>query len=250
MSTHRPLQAEIHQRDLEFGPVEGNPRQLLESDSGLAWLEVGRNPLGGTQRLLQLARPHLARLLDAVVASQDTQAIVYAPLGMARCQLAQAQQLPSILAALVPLTPTRAFPPPAPHAAAGAAPTTRPPTWSPSSWAGSRSAASSTTGDTRPRLGAGRAARSGRYQQRQPVLYGYSPSVLPRPPDWGSHLHVTGYWFPDPEPAWQPPPAPTRPYRPGAAVFGHHIQLEDGVICAVRAVHHHLALPREAPETT
>jgi hypothetical protein len=116
VSTHRPLQAEIHQRDLEFGPVEGNPRQLLESDSGLAWLEVGRNPLGGTQRLLQLARPHLARLLDAVVASQDTQAIVYAPLGMARCQLAQAQQLPSILAALVPLTPTRAFPPPAPHA--------------------------------------------------------------------------------------------------------------------------------------
>ena len=99
MSTHRPLQAEIHQRGLEFGPVEGNPRQLLESDSGLAWLEVGRNPLGGTQRLLQLARPHLARLLDAVVASQDTQAIVYAPLGMARCQLAQAQQLPSILAA-------------------------------------------------------------------------------------------------------------------------------------------------------
>ena len=82
------------------------------------------------------------------------------------------------------------------------------------------------------------------------MLYGYSPSVVPKPSDWGSHLHVTGYWFPDPEPAWQPPPAPTRPYRPGAAVFGHHIQLEDGVICAVRAVHHHLALPREAPETT
>ncbi len=51
----------------------------------------------------------------------------------------------------------------------------------------------------------------GRYQRRrrQPVLYGYSSSVVPRPRDWGSHLHVTGYWFPDPDPAWQPrPPSP------------------------------------------
>jgi sterol 3beta-glucosyltransferase len=51
-------------------------------------------------------------------------------------------------------------------------------------------------------LGPGRRQR----RRRQPVLYGFSPSVLPKPPDWGRHLHVTGYWFPDPDPAWQPPP--------------------------------------------
>ena len=38
-----------------------------------------------------------------------------------------------------------------------------------------------------------------------PWLFGYSPSVLPKPPDWADHHHVTGYWFLDPPPAWQPP---------------------------------------------
>jgi sterol 3beta-glucosyltransferase len=129
VATHQPFQATVHQRGLEFRPVEGNPRRLLESEAGLAWLEAGRNPLRGTQRLLQLARPHVARLLaDAVAACQSTGAIIYAPLGMAGYHIAQQQGVPSILAALVPLTPTRAFPPPAPHPGRWAAPTTWPPT--------------------------------------------------------------------------------------------------------------------------
>ncbi len=40
---------------------------------------------------------------------------------------------------------------------------------------------------------------------RRPVLYGFSPSIVPRPADWGSHVHVTGYWFNDPENGWRPP---------------------------------------------
>ncbi len=38
-----------------------------------------------------------------------------------------------------------------------------------------------------------------------PWLYAYSPQVLPKPPDWSDHLHVTGYWFLDAQPDWQPP---------------------------------------------
>jgi sterol 3beta-glucosyltransferase len=30
---------------------------------------------------------------------------------------------------------------------------------------------------------------------RTPTFYGISPSVLPRPPEWGDHVHLTGYWF-------------------------------------------------------
>jgi UDP:flavonoid glycosyltransferase YjiC (YdhE family) len=40
-----------------------------------------------------------------------------------------------------------------------------------------------------------------------PLLYGFSPSVLPAPADWGDEIHVTGYWFLDPDEAWLPPPA-------------------------------------------
>jgi sterol 3beta-glucosyltransferase len=44
-------------------------------------------------------------------------------------------------------------------------------------------------------------------QQREemPVFYAYSPAVLPRPADWPERMHVTGYWFLDPPPGWQPP---------------------------------------------
>ncbi len=38
-----------------------------------------------------------------------------------------------------------------------------------------------------------------------PVLYPISPSVLPVPPDYPSSVHVTGYWFLDTDPHWQPP---------------------------------------------
>ena len=38
-----------------------------------------------------------------------------------------------------------------------------------------------------------------------PVLYGFSETFLPRPPDWGSDVHVTGFWFVD-EPATFSPP--------------------------------------------
>jgi len=37
-----------------------------------------------------------------------------------------------------------------------------------------------------------------------PVLNGFSEHIVPRPPDWGDHVHLTGYWFPRDE-AWRPP---------------------------------------------
>ncbi len=38
-----------------------------------------------------------------------------------------------------------------------------------------------------------------------PMLYCYSPAVVPKPSDWSEHAHVTGYWFLDHLPDWQPP---------------------------------------------
>ncbi len=37
-----------------------------------------------------------------------------------------------------------------------------------------------------------------------PWLMGYSPSVLPKPSDWEDYDHVTGYWFLEAPPDWQP----------------------------------------------
>jgi len=38
-----------------------------------------------------------------------------------------------------------------------------------------------------------------------PVLYGFSSHVIPRPPDWDTRIHITGYWFLDSPAGWQPP---------------------------------------------
>jgi sterol 3beta-glucosyltransferase len=38
-----------------------------------------------------------------------------------------------------------------------------------------------------------------------PVLYGISRHALPRPADWDKHTHLTGYWFLESTPDWQPP---------------------------------------------
>jgi len=45
----------------------------------------------------------------------------------------------------------------------------------------------------------------GALRAARPVLYGYSPHVLPPPPDWGAGIHVTGYWLLEPPLGWAPP---------------------------------------------
>lgn len=42
-------------------------------------------------------------------------------------------------------------------------------------------------------------------QQSALALNGFSPHVVPRPPDWEPHVYVTGYWFLDAHADWQPP---------------------------------------------
>jgi len=44
-----------------------------------------------------------------------------------------------------------------------------------------------------------------RRKANRSVLHGISPSVFPRPADWRSGLAMTGYWWPEAEPGWQPP---------------------------------------------
>jgi sterol 3beta-glucosyltransferase len=43
-----------------------------------------------------------------------------------------------------------------------------------------------------------------------PVMYPYSPHLLPVPDDFPPHVHVTGYWFLDRPAGWQPDPALVR----------------------------------------
>lgn len=50
-----------------------------------------------------------------------------------------------------------------------------------------------------------RTLRRRRSDARWPILYGYSPTVLPRPSDWRPGIDVVGYWWPARPTGWQPP---------------------------------------------
>ncbi|MGW4097659.1 glycosyltransferase [Mycobacterium sp. NPDC004974] len=50
-----------------------------------------------------------------------------------------------------------------------------------------------------------RVLRHRRTDARWPILYGYSPAVLPRPADWRPGIDVVGYWWPERATGWQPP---------------------------------------------
>ena len=45
-----------------------------------------------------------------------------------------------------------------------------------------------------------------RMLRRQTHLFGYSPTILPKPRDWGPGIHVTGHWFPATSGDYTPPP--------------------------------------------
>ncbi|OBJ96208.1 sterol 3-beta-glucosyltransferase [Mycolicibacterium fortuitum] len=52
---------------------------------------------------------------------------------------------------------------------------------------------------------AARSLRRRRTEAGWPILYGYSPAVLPRPADWRSGIEVVGYWWPARHADWHPP---------------------------------------------
>lgn len=42
------------------------------------------------------------------------------------------------------------------------------------------------------------------HRQRIPIIFGFSEHVVARPPDWGDHVRLTGWWRPT-DPGWTPP---------------------------------------------
>ncbi len=48
-------------------------------------------------------------------------------------------------------------------------------------------------------------ARPARSRTDLPAVYGFSPQVVPPPPEWGPLRRITGYWTLPPAPGWTPP---------------------------------------------
>jgi sterol 3beta-glucosyltransferase len=212
LATHETFQQLATSRGLDFFPIRVNPQQILEDDLGKAWLESGRNPFSFIGQLAELSRPVIDQMLrDSWKACEGAEAIIYSTLGLAGYHVAEKMGIPSLAATLQPMTPTAEFPsiwvPPAWHFGGTFNELTGILTEQ-LFWQAFRKTINERRRDM---LGLHPLGFFGPYRdltaKRYPVLCAYSRHVVPKPKDWGEWIHVTGYWFLDRLPEWQPPAA-------------------------------------------
>lgn len=164
----------------------------------------GDKPAAAAKALADIANANATPWLrQTIEAAQGCDAIVCAGLAaFVGLSAAEALGVPAIGAGMFPLTPTAAF-------ASPFLPPARVPRFL------NRASHHLVNGllwrAFRPAVNAARAEVCGLPPRRRlwtthPVLYGYSPSLLPRPADWPANAAVCGQWL-APAPDWQPPAA-------------------------------------------
>jgi sterol 3beta-glucosyltransferase len=218
--TAEGFRALIEARGVEYAYINNEMLALMQAQEGQAVIEGG----GSTVELLRKVRPILRRgLEDEWQAAQQFQPdlLIYHPKSLGSYHIAEKLGIPLILSLPLPFyTPTRAFPHPLfANARLGA-------------WFNRFSYQlmkvanllyAGITNDFRVKtLGLASKARFADLLVRAngepvPILYAYSPQVLPVPADFPPHVHVTGYWFLQTEPGWQPPADLLRFLAAGAA---------------------------------
>lgn len=195
LSTHERYGTEISAAGLEFSPAAGDPRLMMQEEAGKLWLESGRNPIRIMRRLLDVSGPIFRQYLqDCEAAMSGTDAVLFSVLAFPAYHLAEAAGIPAVGAYLQPMTRTRQMP--SLFAKAGGPGfinlwshiATEQITWQPMR---------RTVNEWRLGLGLEPLPRSGLYRpiyRSMPVLYGFSPTVVPPPSDWPPQVKVTGYW--------------------------------------------------------
>ncbi|MGF1507846.1 MAG: glycosyltransferase [Anaerolineae bacterium] len=200
----------VAESGLAYHPVAGDVEAMLVAPSTIRAMESGRRTLRALTNIWAMTRPYLTQMGDdCLAAAQGADVLVASTLAIHSYPIGDALGIAVLPAIPYPLfTPTRAFPNPV-------WPVRRvPAVLNPLT---TRIAALSAWQLARPLINRWARARFGMrgygpvgpfrrfFQQRTPVMYGYSPSLIPRPAGWNSTVHVTGYWSLGAQAGWQPP---------------------------------------------
>jgi sterol 3beta-glucosyltransferase len=213
--THTLFEQIVRERGLHFAPVDIDPRTLLENEEGRSWLDTGGNALLFFRQFSRIAELLIRQALaDCWRACQGSEAIVFSTIGFCIIYpIAEKLGVPSFMAAPYPVTPSRAFASPYFPVEPG---------WLPfgrgyynrqthllaihAFWQLVRPAVNRVLREVLDMPPFSQGWLLSQVQQgRIIVLYAYSPSIVPPPPDWGDWNHVTGYWFLDHERDWEIP---------------------------------------------
>lgn len=212
MSTMRNFEQAVLTAGMHFHPVSGDAAALLASGPGSGLGEAGGNIpkmwAAAMRSFGSLARTFAEDLGQLLNAGPTDLIVNQLPGGLYGFDLAEKMDIPMVMAGVIPLTATRHFPmvafPPSPVLIPGYNALTY------------RLAEQLVWQFYRPTINRWRTEALGLPPQsfwgpfrqmrhrEMVVLNGFSHHVVPAPPDWGQHVHQTGYWYAQHE-GWQPP---------------------------------------------
>lgn len=212
ISTHERFRDFVVSRGLEFFPVTGDPLKMLETDAGREWLETEKNPFAMLKRLKDLAEPEMFNIMDSLLRScrNNPDLIAFHPLvALASNSIAEKLGIPAVPAYLTHVHPTREFPPPIASPLPFFGRILNPVFYQLVGKFYWHLMGPATNKWRREALNLPNIPRGGPFnkwlRQKRPCIYGFSRHVIPRPPEWGKEISITGYWFLDTEKSWQPP---------------------------------------------
>lgn len=210
IATHKYFADFVKRQGMEFAPIEGDPRQAMEKESGQQWLKSGMSLVKfvrGMRDLFTYESINKA-LNDTLEACRGTDAILYTALGSAGYHVAEKLKVPSIFLLLQPFSRSRMNP----SIFAPALPLGGLYNWWTNIFAEQLMWQMVRVPINRWRRDALnlepmslKGPFSALYQEQEPFIYGFSQFVVPRAHDWPEWHHITGYWFLESDKDWSPP---------------------------------------------
>jgi UDP:flavonoid glycosyltransferase YjiC (YdhE family) len=201
IATHGNFKGFVQEHGLIFGDIGANPKKILESQSGQDWLNSS-NTIALLSRMRKLVKPFLAEAMSrSLSVCEDADIIISAVMGMfLGPYISRELGKKHVEAYLQPFHPTAAFCsiyfPEMAHI---------PVMQGLYNKLTSRAAFyliwkffEKSLLDANRQVFGHVSTKKPFYkifQKDRLVLYGFSPSVIPRPNDWDDSIVVTGYWF-------------------------------------------------------
>jgi len=200
-------------RGLDFAAIGDSPKAILE--------KFTKNPINSQRKQSKLLNLYLVKkfffwrilnsglkklMNDAWDCCQDAEVIIYSQLAFSGFNIAEKLNIPCLATYTNPLTPTHIYPHPLyPNSNLGGI----------YNWFTYIFEEQFRWQIVRQKINLWREEKklapitfngifSQQRKQKIPVLHCYSPNVLAKPSDWSDFAHVTGYWFLDRSPEWQP----------------------------------------------
>jgi sterol 3beta-glucosyltransferase len=209
IATNRNFETFVTQLGLDFAPIAGDYKELLNSEAGQKLLAGQPSKLISDELLLE-------QMQDALVACQSTDILIFMMLALWGYHIAEKLRVPSFLAVTVPISPTRSFP------FLQFAKVTADPIRGVLNYVSYLLVEFLTSQQGRqvtnrfrqdiglpplPWLGARYRRSPPPHLNPLPILYGFSSILVPKPSDWSEREQITGAWFLDQAQSYTPPQA-------------------------------------------